>query len=75
MNVSNGSQRRYLRKVEAQKHNTSYVRTSLDSNKFEWDRHCKKCYGTGILGKKLENNISVPLLCKCVEVKETHCTK
>jgi hypothetical protein len=62
------SQRRYLRKLEARKHNEEYVPFTLDPGEYTWDKSHKKCRGTGILGTTLKTDKSgeKPILCGCV---------
>ena len=66
-------QRRWFRKLEIKKLNENpEVRFTLDPNKYEWKKSCKKCHGRGILGTTLKTNKQEKraVLCYCVRLKK-----
>jgi len=59
------SNRRWLRKKEAELHNNLSVVDSYDSKEFSWNKNCKKCYGRGYKGTDLLTKEKIP--CKCLK--------
>lgn len=65
--------RRYLRKKEAEKHNSLGSISSLDPTKYEWSKSCHKCYGRGFIGTM--STTKELLHCKCVKPKPVKLVK
>ena len=67
--------RRYLRKLEAKKHNEEYVPYSLSPKEYVWDTNCKKCLGRGHIGETLKTSADKDgklVLCSCCMTKKEY---